>query len=167
MAIITNWSSFRDSASVKIATSPNATFANANPDTITRTDLLGDFVADGVEVGMRGIASGTALNDDRVYHVESLLPTVITLRSDDVVVAEGPIICTITFVHVDPDGVEQFRVFVGVVFEVCILDDHDVPGCGREASAQRGTLAHVRWVKEHLRDEWFDLRGEDVPCPVG
>ena len=108
MAIITTWSSFRDTAAIRVVTSPTALFANDNPDTITRVDGGGDFVANGVEAGMVGIVTGSVSNDNRKYHVESLTTTIITLRSDDVVVVEGPVSPTITFHKEDPDGVEQF-----------------------------------------------------------
>jgi len=51
------------------------------------------------------------------------------------------------------DGFEEFGVFVGVVFEVGVLDDDGVAGGGGEAGAEGGAFALVDVVVDDLVDE--------------
>lgn len=69
----------------------NLTFADANPDTITRS--AGDWTTDGVNVGDRVTPTGTASNDV-TYTVAGVTTTVLTLVANDAVVAEGPVAVT-------------------------------------------------------------------------
>ena len=65
----------------------NQTFADANPDTITRAS--GSFSTDGYVAGDRVAVSGSASNDG-AYTIASVAATVLTLVAGDALVAEGP-----------------------------------------------------------------------------
>lgn len=65
---------------------PNLTFADADPDTITRA--TGSWITDGFKVGM-SITVDSASNDG-TYEIASLTATVITLVAGDALSAEGP-----------------------------------------------------------------------------
>ncbi len=71
---------------------PSVTFADADPDTITRA--TGDWVADGFRVGDIIVVSGTVSNDGS-YVVTTVTTTVLTLATADELTAEvfvGPAI---------------------------------------------------------------------------
>ena len=63
------------------------TFADANPDTITRAS--GSFVTDGYVANDRVDVSGSASNDGK-YTIATVAATVLTLIAADTLVAEGP-----------------------------------------------------------------------------
>jgi hypothetical protein len=101
--LIANWMTFRHTFGVKHRTTgASLTFANANPDTITRA--AGDFTADGYEAGMVLLPDGAASNDVKVT-IASVAASVITLSADDAVTAEGPVTANLLGYWEDPDGV--------------------------------------------------------------
>ena len=65
------------------------------------------------------------------------------------------------------DGFEEARVFVGVVFEVGVLDDDSVAGGGSDAGAERGTFTLVDVVVDDFGDERGDFGAEDFAGAVG
>ena len=65
----------------------NITFADADPDTITRAS--GSFVTDGYVAGDRVDVSGSSSNDGK-YTIDTVAATVLTLVAGDVLAAEGP-----------------------------------------------------------------------------
>jgi len=73
---------------------PTLTFADAGPDTITRS--LGSFVTDGFFDGQKIIVSGTGSNDG-TYTIDAggTTATVLTLVAGDTLANEGPIAATI------------------------------------------------------------------------
>jgi hypothetical protein len=66
----------------------NLTFANADPDTITRAS--GDWSTDGVTSGSVVVITDTTSNNGS-FTVASVAPTVLTLISTDTLTAEGPV----------------------------------------------------------------------------
>ena len=105
--IIANYPTFRSMAAVRVSsTIAAATFADANPDTIA--DPAGDFVADGVEAGMVTRPNGTASNDGMLFTVDTVGVNLLTLSTDDAVVIEGPVGCTLDSYWLDRDGLEEF-----------------------------------------------------------
>ena len=64
------------------------TFADANPDTITRAS--GSFVTDGYVANDRVDGSGSASNDGK-YTIATVAALVLTLIASDTLVAEGPV----------------------------------------------------------------------------
>lgn len=71
-----------------IASTDNLTFADANPDTITRA--TGSFVTDGYVHGMAVTVAGTTSNDG-TYIVDTVSATVLTLIASEALTAEGPL----------------------------------------------------------------------------
>jgi len=70
--------------------SPTVTFANANPDTITRS--TGSWITDGFLVGDKITASGSVSNDgEYTIATGGVTATVLTLTNTDVLVNEGPV----------------------------------------------------------------------------
>ena len=65
------------------------------------------------------------------------------------------------------DRLEQDGKLVGIVFEVRVLDDDDVPGCSSEACAQRSALARVLLMEDQLIDQLILELFEQVTGPVG
>lgn len=106
MAILANWIDWRARCARRVTVSATLTFADADPDTITRA--AGSFVSDGVETGMSVVPVGTASNDARRYRVAGVAASTLTLDADDVVVAEASVAASLDCCHVDPDGVERF-----------------------------------------------------------
>ncbi len=78
---------------VTLAATGNLTFADANPDTITRAS--GSWVTDGVVAGDVIIITGSASNDGS-YTVASVTALVATLVATDELTAEGPVGATAT-----------------------------------------------------------------------
>jgi len=76
---------------ISLSSTGNLTFANDDPDTITRAS--GDWSSDGVEAGDIIIISGTA-NNDGSYTVATPGTTTMTLVATDSLTAEGPVSCT-------------------------------------------------------------------------
>jgi len=77
------------SANVKRMTgSPSLTFADANPDTITRS--AGSFVSDGFVAGDIVTVAGSSNNDD-TYVVQTVAALVLTLAAAETLTAEGPV----------------------------------------------------------------------------
>ncbi len=70
-----------------VAGGATLTFADANPDTITRSG--GSFVTDGFVNGDRITVSGSASNDG-TFLVDAVAATVITLDAAETLAAEGP-----------------------------------------------------------------------------
>lgn len=79
--------------SVALGSTGNLTFANANPDTITRTS--GSWVTDGVTVGDIVTIAGSASNNGS-YTVAAVAALVLTVVATDSLVAEGPVGATAT-----------------------------------------------------------------------
>ena len=71
-----------------IASTDNLTFADANPDTITRA--TGSFVTDGYVEGMAITVVGTTSNDG-TYIIDTVAATVLTLIVSESLTAEGPL----------------------------------------------------------------------------
>ena len=71
-----------------VASSDNLTFADADPDTITRA--TGSFVTDGYTAGMAITVAGTTSNDG-TYIVATVSATVLTLIAEEALTAEGPL----------------------------------------------------------------------------
>lgn len=109
MAVLPTYGTFRWEFATKVVSAPTATFADANPDTILRTDGGGDWVADGIEVGHRIQPNGTA-NNDNYYKVAVAGGVLLTLEDDDAVTVEGPVACATTAWFVDNDGQPQWPV---------------------------------------------------------
>ena len=65
------------------------------------------------------------------------------------------------------DGFEEARVFVGVVFEVGVLDDDSVAGGSGDAGSERGAFALIDVVVDYFGDERGDLGAEDFAGAVG
>jgi len=78
---------------VPLGTTGNLTFADANPDTITRAS--GDWIADGVAIGDVITIVGSA-NNDASYTVAAVGSTALTLITTDTLIAEGPVAVTKT-----------------------------------------------------------------------
>jgi hypothetical protein len=78
------------------------TFADDNPDTITRTAGTGTFVSEGFVAGQLITVTGTVSNNG-TYTIATggVTPTVITLVAGDTLVAEGPIAGTLTGAALD------------------------------------------------------------------
>ena len=77
------------SVTAKVNGSPLLTFADANPDTITRS--AGSWIDDGFRPGMRITVSDTAdARNDASYRITSVAETVLTLSSSSILVDEGP-----------------------------------------------------------------------------
>lgn len=76
-----------------LASGVSLTYADANPDTITRG--AGSFLTDGFSPGGQITVSGTVSNDG-VYTIATVTALVITLVSTDTLVAEGPVASTIS-----------------------------------------------------------------------
>lgn len=74
-------------AGVSISGTPSLTFADANPDTITRSG--GSWIDDGFLSEMTVTISGTSLNDG-VYTIDTLTDLTLTLVLTDSLVAETP-----------------------------------------------------------------------------
>ena len=76
-----------------ITTTENLTFADANPDTIVGSGV--SFVTQGFREGMEIVISGSASNNG-TYTIASITGggTTITVDSQDTLVAEGPVSCT-------------------------------------------------------------------------
>ena len=74
-----------DNATIVMVGNPDLTFADANPDTITRS--AGSWITDGFVVGMDIVIDGSSLNDG-TYKIASLTATVITLEAVNTLVAE-------------------------------------------------------------------------------
>lgn len=79
--------------SVSLGSTGNLTFADANPDTITRAS--GSWITDGVEIGDVVTITGSA-NNNGSYTVATVGATVLTLVTTDALVAEGPVGATAT-----------------------------------------------------------------------
>ena len=77
----------QSAASFSLQGDPNLTFADANPDTITRD--AGDWVADGFRVG-DAITVALSTSNDGTYVVGAVATTVLTLSAADALTAEGP-----------------------------------------------------------------------------
>jgi hypothetical protein len=86
---ITAGNRFYDVPAVSSGALTDITFADANPDTITRAS--GSWYDDGFNVGMKIKASGAAQsgNNDTQWTIDSMTSTVLTLAAGDAVVAEG------------------------------------------------------------------------------
>lgn len=82
-AILTYRKRYRPSSVATIT----ATFANANPDTLTRS--AGSFITDGFKVGMRVTVSGSVSNDGTFVKIASLTATVLTFTSTVAFTAEA------------------------------------------------------------------------------
>lgn len=78
---------------VTLASTGNLTFADANPDTITRAS--GSWSGDGVEVGDVITITGSASNNGS-YTIAAVGTTDLTLVATDALVAEGPVSATAT-----------------------------------------------------------------------
>jgi len=74
--------------------SETVTFADANPDTITRTGGT-SFLTSGFGIGMTIVITGSASNDG-TYTIANVTSTIITLKTQDTLVAEGPVSCAIS-----------------------------------------------------------------------
>lgn len=49
------------------------------------------------------------------------------------------------------DGLQQAWIFLGIVFQIGVLDQHDVARGGGETGAQRRALALVHLVEQHFQ----------------
>lgn len=74
-----------DDASLFVDGGGNVTFADDNPDTITRT--TGSWITDGFQRGTRITISGSVSNDG-TYRIASVTALVITLEATETLVAE-------------------------------------------------------------------------------
>ena len=70
-----------------LAGNPNLTFADASPDTITRSS--GNWITDGFKVGHHIEVSGSSGNDG-IYTISELTATVLKVSDADTLSAEGP-----------------------------------------------------------------------------
>ena len=109
--IIINYSDFRSRFAQRVvdttaSSGSVATFADTNPDRITRPSASGSYVADGFVAGMLITVTGTASNDG-VYRVESVSPQVLTLSAEESLVPES-VACSIVGVEMYPDGYEKW-----------------------------------------------------------
>lgn len=77
------------------------TFANANPDTITRAS--GSWITDGVKIGMRVTTSGTVSNNGTFVRVAAVSSTVVTMTPNVVFVAEATIATDLLFEETEDD----------------------------------------------------------------
>lgn len=78
---------------ISLAAPGNLTFADAGPDTITRTS--GSWITDGVTAGSVIVITGSTSNDGS-YTVASRTALVATLIATDTLTAEGPVAATAT-----------------------------------------------------------------------
>lgn len=104
--ILSTYTQFREVFTRRISISATVTFADVNPDTITRA--AGDYGTDGVEDGMSIWHSGTVNNNAILYKINTVSGAVLTLDAGESVVAEGPVASTAEAYHVDPDGWPRF-----------------------------------------------------------
>lgn len=106
MAILQTFSTFRAQfALAPLSSNDNFTFVNANPDQITGAPSPTVFSQN---VG-RLTVFGSAVNDG-IFHSQAVSATAITLVPSDALTNEGPVLCTITFQPLDPDGYESWPV---------------------------------------------------------
>ena len=112
----------------------NITFANANPDTITRAS--GSFVTDGFQVGMRVKVAGSTSNNSGSgtiplgFVIATVAALVLTLHADESLTAEGPV-AGVTLDGYGPMGI--------------ILDEVAWPAAKRSLDAGVDTMA-LWWV---------------------
>jgi hypothetical protein len=82
-----NWEVMKET----ITTTESLTFADANPDTIVGSGT--SFITQGFVEGMTIVISGSVSNNN-TYTIADVTATTITLDSQDTLVAEGPVSCT-------------------------------------------------------------------------
>lgn len=121
---------FLSPGTVALQGGPDLTFADADPDTITRS--AGSWIADGFVAGMVITVSGSASNDG-TFTIDSLTATVLTLDAGDTLVAEGPSGgITVTGQGVLPDGLSE-----DTEYWVHVVDDDTIRLCASPGAANR------------------------------
>lgn len=80
-------------------------FADADPDTITRSD--GSWIADGVRVGMRAVVSDSADNDGTYLPITNVTATVLTFGGSVEFVAEANVTVSLLFEETEEDWVSN------------------------------------------------------------
>jgi hypothetical protein len=108
-----------------ITTTESLTFADANPDTITGSGT--SFITQGFVEGMEIVISGSVSNNG-TYTIADVTATVITVDSQDTLVAEGPVSCTMasltdfTITNYTANSTEGAG-FIGLVMDTDHADD--------------------------------------------
>src|SRR5664280_1563412 len=64
------------------------------------------------------------------------------------------------------DGLDQLGIFPRVVFQIGVLDEHDVTGDGGEPGPERGALAAINLVINDLVHQRRNLRAQKVPRAI-
>ena len=90
-----------------LATDVLATFADADPDTISRT--VGSWLDDGFSAGQTITVSGSTSNDG-LFTIDSVTPTTITLLASDTLSDDGPEIVTVAGVFNLPSATYRLQV---------------------------------------------------------
>ncbi len=132
----------------------NITFADANPDTITRAS--GSFVTDGWVANDRVAVSGSASNDgSSPYNIGSVTATVLTLVAAEILVAEGPSggITLKRWAHPDNGGDNN---------SMCLRDYLLSPIYGADVEGTGDTLLNEQSFKDAA-----DVCDETVSTPSG
>lgn len=120
---------FLSGATAAMTGDPDLTFADADPDTITRA--AGSWITDGFEAGM--LITVDSASNDGTFTIASLTATVITLIGSDTLVAEGPTGGhTVTGAAVLPAGLAA-----GTPFWLVVIDDDTIQLTANPGNANR------------------------------
>lgn len=123
------------------------TFANANPDTITRTGGSSDFITEGFLAGMEIVITGSTSNDDR-YTIAAggVAATVLTLEAGDALANEGPVAATI---EGNPGDTGEITIEVDGVYQIDLGIQIYQAGGG-------GGAYITAWFQEDTGSGWVD-----------
>lgn len=105
--ILPSFNDFRSRFSVHVVNAVSLSFVDSNPDTLVR--VLGDFVADGYQEGMRVQVTGSVSNNN-TFTIAAVSPLVLTLIPSDSVTPEGPVVPVLNGYFQDADGYETWPV---------------------------------------------------------
>ena len=105
--ILPSFNDLRSRFSVHVVNAVSLSFVDTNPDTLVR--VLGDFVADGYEIGMR-LQVTASVSNNHTFTIAGVTPLVLTLAATDAVVVEGPVVPVLDGYFQDPDGYETWPV---------------------------------------------------------
>jgi hypothetical protein len=124
----------------------SSTFADADPDTLTRA--TGSWIADGVKVGMRATVTGSSNNDGVYLPIVTVTATVLTFGGAVAFAGEGPVDVSILFEETEEDWISN------VASEWSSVEDMRlarVDGQGRGASPGSPTIDTDRpWAVEMM-----------------
>jgi hypothetical protein len=101
MGVLLRYTDFRARAARRISVSGSFTIANS---TITRA--AGNFIADGVKIGMSVQAFGSAANDGALFTV--IFVSQLWILVAETVAVESPTVCTLKFVWMSTDSLEEY-----------------------------------------------------------